>query len=412
MVARNPATRDAGGVWVFPGGGVEPDDGAGEERPARGGGARARRGGRDHRRRGRRSSCPSRAGSPRSACRCASTPTSSWRARRRARSPRPTASSASTPAGSPPARCSPRARRAVPVLSRPARTSSACGASPPSSELLADAARRDASPAVQPRLRLPPGEDAHPLLPGEPGYDDRDRVAADDALRTVRRPGRGHDRRPAARLPPLRRLRGASRGARLRQRVPHRAPLHRARPGLLPARRCSPHLAGARRARCGSAPRSPCCPGMTRSCWPSRRRTARRALARTPGLRRRARLSRRRVRRLHAVDGRRARSATQEALEADPARVARAISRWSHDGRFWRYEDVLVEPRSRAVARTRRSGSGPGSRRLADARPPTPASACCSTRSRASRRRRAARDLPRAACSSWAATSTPRATSP
>jgi ADP-ribose pyrophosphatase YjhB (NUDIX family) len=34
MVARNPATRAAGGVWVFPGGGVEDDDGSGEERLA------------------------------------------------------------------------------------------------------------------------------------------------------------------------------------------------------------------------------------------------------------------------------------------------------------------------------------------------------------------------------------------
>ena len=32
MVARNPATRVAGGAWVFPGGGVEHDDGSGEER--------------------------------------------------------------------------------------------------------------------------------------------------------------------------------------------------------------------------------------------------------------------------------------------------------------------------------------------------------------------------------------------
>ena len=32
MVARNPATRLAGGAWVFPGGGVEHDDGPGEER--------------------------------------------------------------------------------------------------------------------------------------------------------------------------------------------------------------------------------------------------------------------------------------------------------------------------------------------------------------------------------------------
>jgi len=32
MVARNPATRLAGGAWVFPGGGVEEDDGSGEER--------------------------------------------------------------------------------------------------------------------------------------------------------------------------------------------------------------------------------------------------------------------------------------------------------------------------------------------------------------------------------------------
>ena len=32
MVERNPATRVAGGVWVFPGGGVERDDGSGEER--------------------------------------------------------------------------------------------------------------------------------------------------------------------------------------------------------------------------------------------------------------------------------------------------------------------------------------------------------------------------------------------
>lgn len=32
MVARNPATRLAGGAWVFPGGGVEHDDGSGEER--------------------------------------------------------------------------------------------------------------------------------------------------------------------------------------------------------------------------------------------------------------------------------------------------------------------------------------------------------------------------------------------
>lgn len=32
MVARNPATRAAGGVWVFPGGGVEDDDGPGAER--------------------------------------------------------------------------------------------------------------------------------------------------------------------------------------------------------------------------------------------------------------------------------------------------------------------------------------------------------------------------------------------
>ena len=32
MVARNPATRLAGGAWVFPGGGVEHRDGSGEER--------------------------------------------------------------------------------------------------------------------------------------------------------------------------------------------------------------------------------------------------------------------------------------------------------------------------------------------------------------------------------------------
>ena len=32
MVARNPATRLAGGAWVFPGGGVEHDDGAGPKR--------------------------------------------------------------------------------------------------------------------------------------------------------------------------------------------------------------------------------------------------------------------------------------------------------------------------------------------------------------------------------------------
>jgi len=32
MVARNPATRVAGGVWVFPGGGVEHGDGRGDER--------------------------------------------------------------------------------------------------------------------------------------------------------------------------------------------------------------------------------------------------------------------------------------------------------------------------------------------------------------------------------------------
>lgn len=32
MVARNPATRAAGGVWVFPGGGVEFADGGGEQR--------------------------------------------------------------------------------------------------------------------------------------------------------------------------------------------------------------------------------------------------------------------------------------------------------------------------------------------------------------------------------------------
>jgi 8-oxo-dGTP pyrophosphatase MutT (NUDIX family) len=32
MVERNPATRAAGGVWLFPGGGVEDDDGSGEGR--------------------------------------------------------------------------------------------------------------------------------------------------------------------------------------------------------------------------------------------------------------------------------------------------------------------------------------------------------------------------------------------
>ena len=92
MVRRSTEASFMPGVWVFPGGIVEP----GESRRA-GARPRARRGGRRSSSGATPSWSPGRAGSPPRSSRCASTPTSSSRSPARTRKPRRTASRSPTP---------------------------------------------------------------------------------------------------------------------------------------------------------------------------------------------------------------------------------------------------------------------------------------------------------------------------
>ena len=179
----------------------------------------------------------------------------------------------------------------------------------------------------------------------------------------------------------VRRLRRARRGARLRQRLPHRAPLHGPRPGVLaadPARRTS----RARRARCASGT------AVTVLPWQPPIIVAEQAATVDVLSGGRLDLGVGRGFRAAEFDGfgqsiEEAAERHEEALEVI-LRAWREPGRWSHRGRFYAYNDVLVEPRAGAVARTRRSGSAPAARR-ASTTPRSAAFACCSTRSGASK---------------------------
>ena len=256
MVERNPAGRLMGGVWAFPGGGVEP-----AMAPARAACASRRFASSRRRPRSRgstpMSSCRSGAGSLRSACRCASTRTSSSRA--------------------PPTAGARRGRRRVHRrrLVHRRRRARARGRLPLLFPTRKQLERLHAFEAIEELLdaAAPTGRDDTPAaaLPGDrasrccPAIRAMRRRPAErgDALRAVRRTGRrgrsGRRRHPYHDFADY----AASPRSSGSQRLPHRAPLHR------PGQASSPltllaHLAARDEDAAARARRSRCCPGMSR----------------------------------------------------------------------------------------------------------------------------------------------------
>ena len=148
-------------------------------------------------------------------------------------------------------------------------------------------------------------------------------------------------RRRQPRLPGLHRLRAGGRAARLPQHVHGGAPLHRPGPGLglhdaagLPGREDPAHPA---RHRGGGAALAQ--PGAGRGAGGDARPALRRALR----LRRRQGLPQGRVRRLlHPASRKRGSASTRRWRSS--ARPGPREGRFSHHGKRWHYEDIVVEP--------------------------------------------------------------------
>ena len=97
------------------------------------------------------------------------------------------------------------------------------------------------------------------------------------------------------------------------------------------------------RRRSGWGRRRSCRPGMTRCCWPSARRPSI-CLCRASGLPAWARADRHSEFAGFCVPRGGGGGALRRVSGGDPGRRGAPTSAFSHEGRFWRYHEIVVEP--------------------------------------------------------------------